>query len=148
MFVEDKLEEIDSVLTLLKTTKYFEVNHVVQYSLVHESRIPDTDLFVLDVLDAAHENRAFRQFIATLRMYEKPFIAFTCMYESGRLSDDPNDTIHPRLIQEIFEHGGLGMVPKHPGAGVEAQVLRGDLKMRLVERIMDFYWAWALANRT
>lgn len=138
VFVEDKPAEIEDVLTTLEVAKYFDVAQFADYSLIHESRIRETDLFVLDVLTAGSDE-PFCEFIATLRLHERAFIAYTRMSEHGQLRALAGE---PRLRQTVFEHGGLGMVSKFAGSGEEARISRKDLQMDLIERIIGFHWSW------
>ncbi len=138
VFVEDMQETIDPVITTLETSKYFEVVLYNDYDLVPESRMKTNDLFVLDVL-TKDGDEPFTQFIRSLRLCERPFIAFTSMNEHGKL---PSMAGEPQLRRTVFEYGGLGMVSKYATAGQERTVSKPDLQMDLIERIMNFYWTW------
>lgn len=137
-FVEDDRREIAQVVATLDTSHYFDIHEFADYSALTEDVIRNTSLFVLDVLTGGGD-KAFCQFIGVLRRREKAFLAFTRITEHGRLKSFPGQ---PELRQAVFEHGGLGVVSKVVPAGDETRVRRRDLQLELIERIMEFYWAW------
>lgn len=135
--VEDRPEEVEDIITILKTTKYFRIDTVSSYRHVMEDRIQQSDLFILDVW-TRESDRDFCEFIPRLRMAEKPFIAFTRLHDRSQSTELPG---RPKLRQLVFESGGLCMLSKLPDPGDLSRVSRQDLQMDLVERVMQHYWS-------
>lgn len=135
-FVEDEHKEIAFIEDTLQTTGYFNIRVLASYDAIKAEHFSDTDLFVLDVF-TANDDENFCKFISELHMRKLPFIAFSRLsshYKLRALSGT-------ELRQAIHERGGLGLVSKTPNKGDDSHMLKRDMQMDLVEKILTFYWA-------
>lgn len=138
IFVEDKRAEVDKVVTVLRTTGFFSIEVLADYSEVDEACLEEADLFVLDILIRGSDAE-FTSFIRTLRRIKKPFIAFTTNSEHTRLKSMAGSP-PPPLREVVLEHGGLGMLMKRRRHDESKDKSLSDIQLDLAEQILAFYW--------
>ena len=139
IFVEDRRRDVDKVVTVLETTRFFEVEVLADYSEVDDKCLADAELFVLDILIAGSDGE-FAKFIRKLRKVKKPFIAFTTNSEHTRLKSVSGDP-PPPLREIVLEHGGLGMLSKRRRHDESKEKSTADIQLDLAEKILQFYWS-------
>ena len=138
-FVDDEDDATVETRDILRKTTYFEIREpqFKSYNMLTDDVIELTDLFVLDVLIAGSTDQ-FELFIKRLRRVGKPFVAFSRLTGTRRLSKDLNE---PSLRQIIFEHGGLAHVYKEIPPEKAGQSLHQSVTLDLVQNIIAFYWS-------
>lgn len=136
-FLEDDRKTIAEVIATLQATGFFEILEFRDYP-TNERALRDTDLFVLDVVTHGKPD-AFCDFVRTLHNCHKPFLAFSELGETTPLKCLPGK---PRLRDFVFEHGGLGLLPKGAPADDRDHPSHQQLRFQLVERVVWFYWCF------